>query len=156
MELRNKNSAFPQSAFEASSGVPGSHPPWPPLHVATLDFPVTVPGTRSNNAQKEPSCIESPNQPSHPQAQARVSGESWIPSSQSSSCLSREIPGALILHRAKSPQASQALLLLAWARQASAGVKQGACFLYAVPSVGKVHQVWGWQGNRDKLKLVTT
>ena len=60
MELRNKNSAFPQSAFEASSGVPGSHPPWPPLHVATLDFPRIVPSTRSNNAQKEPSCIESP------------------------------------------------------------------------------------------------
>ena len=96
------------------------------------------------------------NQPTHPQAQARARGESWIPSSQSNSCLSRETPGALILHRAKSPQASQALLLLAWARQASAGMKQGACFLYAVPSVGKVHQGWGWQGNRDKLKLVTT
>lgn len=123
MELRKKNSTFPQSAFEASSGVPGSHPPWPPLHVATLDFPPTVPSTRSNNTQKESSyMLGAPcNQPTHPQARAHVSGESWISSSQSNSCLLKEIPGALIWHGAKSPQASQALLLLAWGRRASAG-----------------------------------
>ena len=150
VELRNKNSTFPQSAFEASSGVPGSHPPWPSLHVATLDFPSTVLSTRSNNAQKESSSmLGAPhNQPTHPQAQARVSGESRIPSSQSNSCLLREVPGALILHRTKSPPASQALLLLAWGRHASGGVKQGACFLYAVPSVGKVQPGLGVAGKQ--------
>lgn len=52
--------------------------------------------------------------------------------------LLKEIPGALILHWAKCPQTLWAVLLLSWGRDASAGVKQSACFLHAVPTVGRV------------------